>query len=318
MLGRLGASAAQLSSLNPANALVRRTLWVTLATVVVASVVAAGITAWSNLPDFEWRLRPVWLGAAIVGFVVLQLSHAAIWHLILRLLRQDVALSRTRAIWCTTGLARYTPGGLLMPMMRVAVSESEGVPKRVCLASIVYETALVLTGAVAVGAYALVSAPRFADQSARYLLLVVPVVALVALHPRVFRRLADVALQRLGRERLPFAIPMTQVLALVGLYAATWVLAGASLFALIHGVHPIHTDNVLVVLGAPAIGMAAATVGFVLPGGLGAREAGVAALLSAAMPVSVAIGVAVAMRVVQLGVELACAVATPLIARNAR
>jgi glycosyltransferase 2 family protein len=318
MLERLGASAAQLSSLRPASAFLRRTLWVTLGVVIVGSVVIAIVTLWGSLPDFDWRLNPIWLVGAAAAFAVLHLSHAALWQGLLRALDQHVDRRRGRAIWCTSGLARYTPGSFLMPMVRVAMTEPEGVPKRICLASVVYELALLLTGAVIVGAYALVSAPALGGHAGRYAVLILPALALVALHPRVFHRLADIVLMRLGRDRLPRALPMVKVLAFAALYTATWVVAGFGLYALIHGVHPVEPDDLLVVIAAPAVGYIAALLAFMLPGGLGARETGLAVVLSAALPVAVAVAAAVALRIVQMVVELTCAVVTPLLARRAR
>jgi hypothetical protein len=318
MLERLGDSAAQLSSLRPANALLRRGLWVTLGALIVACVALAIGAAVFSLPHFEWRLNPLWLLGAIAGFAALHLSHAGLWHGLLLSLDQHVDRRRTRSIWCTSGLARYTPGSLLLPVVRVAMSEPEGVPKRICLASMIYEVALLLTGAVVVGAYAVVSAPDFGGHTIRYVVLVLPVLAVAALHPRVFRRLADAALVRLGRERLPMALPMARLLGFVVLYSATWVLAGFGLYALIHGIHPVEPDDLLIVIGAPAVGYLAAALAFMLPGGLGARETAVAVVLSATLPVAVGVAVAVALRLLQMMVELACALITPLLARSAK
>jgi hypothetical protein len=318
MLERLGDSAAQLSSLRPANDLLRRGLWITLGGIIVACVAGAVAAAVFSLPDFEWRLNVGWLAVAAVGFAALHLSHASLWYALLRSLNQHIDRRRARAIWCTSGLARYTPGSVLLPMVRVAMSEPEGVPKRICLASVIYEIALLATGAVVVGAYAAVRAPELDGEPLRYAVLVLPVIAIAALHPKVFHRLADAALTRLGRERLPVSLPMGRVLGFVVLYSVTWALAGFALYALIHGVHPVEPDDLLIVIGAPSVGYIAAMLAFVLPGGIGARETGVAVVLSATLPVGVAVAVAVALRLLQMLVELACAAVTPLLARRSR
>jgi glycosyltransferase 2 family protein len=284
--------------------------------VVVAFVVAAGVGAWSRMPDYEWHLQPLWLGAATLGFAVLQLTHAALWRRLLQALGQRVGGRRCRAIWCTSGLARYSPGSVLMPMVRVALAEREGVPKRVCLASVVYEVALLLTGASALGAYALVSVPALEDDPGRFAILIVPVLALAALHPRVFRPIADRALERLGREPLPSALPFRTVVGFAVLYAATWIVGGLSVYAVIRGVYPATPDDLLVVIGASAVGFVAALIGVALPGGLGAREGGLAVVVSAAVPLAVGVAVAVAVRILQLAVEIVLAAVTPLVARG--
>lgn len=305
------------TALRWSNPLVRRVVWSTLGVLVAFAVAGAAIGTWSRVPDFEWELRPQWLALALLAFLALHLTHAALWRRVLHYLERDVEARRARAIWCTSGLARYTPGSVLAPMVRVAMSQPYGVPKRECLASIVYELALMLTGSVLVGAYAVVRTPEFGG-SARYLVLVIPLVALVCLHPRIFSRLAGVALRRIGKQSLPRTLPLPAILSLVVLYAASWILAGAGLYALIQGVHPVHPDDFLVVLAAPAVGYIAAAFAFALPGGIGAREGGLAIVLSVALPIAVALAIAVALRVAQMAVELACAVVTPLIARRSR
>jgi hypothetical protein len=310
------ASAMSMASAWSANPVLRRTLAIALAVAIAGAISITVAATWKRLPEFEWRLNVAWLAVAAAGFTTLHLTHAALWNRLLGWLDHRVEPRRARAIWCTSGLARYTPGSLLMPMVRVAMTRSEGVSKRTCLASVIYELALMLTGAVVIGAYAVVQTPELALGSARYLVLAIPLVALASLHPRIFRPLADVALRRIGRDSLPTALPFSTLLLSVVLYAATWVLAGLSLYALLEGLHPVAPDDFLIVVAAPAVGYIAAALAFMLPGGLGAREAGLAAVLNTALPLAVAVAIAVALRLLQLTVELACAAITPLLARS--
>jgi hypothetical protein len=269
------------------------------------------------MPEFDWRVQPSWLALAAAAFLALHLTHAGLWRRVLHHLDRPVEARRSRAIWCTSGLARYTPGSVLMPMVRVAMAKREGVPKRECLASVVYEMALMLTGSVIVGAYAVVRTPDFGG-AARYIVLVIPLAALICLHPRIFGPMANVALNRIGKESLPRTLPLPAIASLVALYAGSWILAGVGLYALIEGLHPVEPADFLVVLAAPAVGYIAAALAFVLPGGIGAREGGLAAVLSVALPFGVAVAVAVALRLMQLTIELLAAVATPVIARRTR
>jgi hypothetical protein len=299
------------------NPIVRRVVWLTVGVATLMAVIAAVVGTWSRLPDFEWRLRPGWLVLAGCAFLALHLSHAGLWRLVMHRLGRTVEARRSRAIWCVSGLARYTPGSVLMPMVRVAMARPEGVPKRECLASVVYEMALTLTGAAIVGAYAIVRTPDFGGD-ARFLVLVIPMAALVCLHPRIFKPVADVALNRIGKQSLPRALRPGSVLTVAALYSASWLLAGAGLYALIQGLHPIHPNDFLVVLAAPAVGYIAAALAFVLPGGLGAREGGLAVVLSVALPLAVAVAIAVALRLLQLALELGVAAVTPIVAQRTR
>jgi hypothetical protein len=312
-------SSAPVIALRWSNPLVRRIAWTSLAVVVVGGVSTTAAATWDRIPDVEWHLRPAWLVVAGAAFVALHLAHGTLWRRVLVRLDHDVDRRRTLAIWCASGLARYSPGGfLLLPMVRVAMTQPEGVSKRMCLASVVYELALMLTGSVIIGAYALVQTPEFDHGPLRYVILLIPVAALVSLHPRIFRPVANVALRRVGRQSLPAVLPFPALLMLVVLYAGTWLLAGAGMYALAAGAYPVVPDDFLVILAAPAVGYIAAALAFVLPGGLAARETALAAVLSLVLPLAVAVTIAVVLRLVQLMAELACAAVTPIVARRAR
>ena len=281
---------------------------------VLLSVGLAASAALNELPSDEWRLRPAWLAPALVGFATLQLLNAELWRRLLHALGPALTRRRAVAIWCASALGRYVPMSVLMPVMRVAMAEREGVPKRICLASIVYELALAFTAGLVVAAYFVVDLPALSGRPERFVALLLPLVALVVLQPAIFHRVADWGLERLGRERLPLALPGWRVLEFLALYALTYVLAGLSLYALAQAVYPINSGDAVTVMGAFAVGQALSFLAFMIPGGLVAREAGVAIALAPAMPAAPAVAVAVLMRIVQLALELLLAAVTSLVA----
>lgn len=315
-LERLGAAGADLSSLEPTNPSVRRALRFALAALVVGFLVAAIASQWSKLPDIHWRFSPGWLAVALVCFLAFQASHAELWALMVRSLGHDVPVRRARAIWNVSLLGRYVPTSALMAVGRAAMAEREGVPKRVTLASILYEVALTFGTAMAMGAYFLITLPQLQGHSGRWVALALPAAALVFLHPAVFHRAADLALRRLGRETLPVSLSLGQVVLYALGYAAGFVIVGFGVYAFAQTIHPISSAQLPTAIGAYAIGYAAAIAGFLLPGGLGARETGMAAALSPVMPLAVAIAVAVSVRLIQMGIELFYAGVSPVAARS--
>lgn len=317
-LERIGDTVARIGSLQPADRRVRRGLHVGIAILVALSVGLAVLAAAGDFPDVEWRFRPVAVGLAVVGFASCLLAHAAIWRLILRRLGPELPPRRGRAIWFTSGLGRYVPTSLLLPVLRVAMTERERVPKRICLASVVYETALFFTAALVVAGYFVIGLPELQDAPGRYLVLALPAASLILLQPRFFHGLADRGLVQFGRERLPLSLSGSHVITFVGLYAATYVVAGLSVYALAQSVYPVGTGDLVVVVGAFAVGMAVSLLAIFLPGGLFARDAGLAIALFPVMPAAPAIAVAALARITQLGLELLGALITPLLARNER
>jgi hypothetical protein len=268
----------------------------------------------TRLEGDRLRLEPAWLAVAVAGFLLLQLAHMELWRYQLHLLGHELPRRRSYAIWSVSAVARYVPTSMLMPTLRVALAQREGVPKRVTLASLVYEASLALVGALVVAAYFLIELPSLEDRPSRWLVLALPVIAAVALHPRVFGPVSTFALRRLGRDPLPLTLPAWRLLLLGAMYAGSFVLAGLSLYALGQALYPLTTGDLPQILGAFAIGFSASVLIFILPGGLGARELALVAALSPVMPASVALAVSIASRLVQVGIEIALAGLSPVAA----
>jgi uncharacterized membrane protein YbhN (UPF0104 family) len=236
----------------------------------------------------------------------------------LRALGGEVEPRRGRAIWSATLLARYVPTSMLMAVSRVALAEGEGVAKRVTLASLAYEFALTFITSLGLAVYVVLQLPWFEQHEyLRWLALALPIVGLISLHPAIFHRVADHGLKRMGRDPLPLSLGFGQVLGLAILYAGSYLVAGFSVLAMAHVLYPLGPGDNFAAIASYGLGYVAGVIAFVIPGSLGAREAGIALGLSLVMPAAVAVAVAIAVRVLQMGVEVLFAVVTPLLARRA-
>jgi len=293
----------------------RRALHASVVTVIAACAVLAVVAALGDFPAVSWRFRPAALCLGVAAFAISLLAAAEIWRRILGALGPSIGARRSAAIWFTSGLGRYVPTSLLLPVLRAAMTEREGVPKRISLASMAYELGLSSTAALVIGAYFVIDLPSLSGSPGRFLVLVFPITALVLLQPRFFHSFADKLLARLGRERLPASLPGSRVLVLAGLYGLTYVIAGFGLYALAQSIYPVGVSELAIVVGAFSVGTALSLVGLALPGGLLAREAGIALALSPVMPAAPAIAIALLCRIVQLGLELLGALIAPIVAR---
>jgi uncharacterized membrane protein YbhN (UPF0104 family) len=315
-LERAGDLAARASSLQPSDPNLRRGLHAGLAIVLVLGVGLALVAALGDFPDVDWRFRPVALALAILAFTLYLVGSAEIWRRLLRALGPDLPPLRAGSIWFASGLGRYVPTALLLPMIRMAMAEREGVPKRVTLATVAYEIALLIAGSVVVSAYFVITLPDLQGVWERYLVLVLPAIALVAIHPRVFHPLADWALTRTGRDPLPVSLPGWRSLEFVALYAAACLLAGLAVYCLAQAIFPVGAGNLPTVVSSYAVANTVSILAFVLPGGLGAREASMAVALAPVMPTAPAIAVAVLSRIVQVALEVVFASAAVVLTRR--
>jgi hypothetical protein len=287
-----------------------------LVALAVGFFVAAIATEWSKLGRVEWRFAPVPLVLAFVAFAVFQQMHAELWRRLLAGLGHPLPARRAWAIWNVSLLGRYVPTSVLMATGRMALAEREGVPRRVTVLSVLYEVALSLTGASFLIAAFLLAVPGVAGwlRAAGVLL---PLCGLAAVQPRLFHLVADLALRRLRLEPLPVRLRAGPAVALVAGYAISFVIAGLGTLAVLGAVTPVGGgDDVVVAVGAYAVGYWASILGFLLPAGLGVREAGLAGALATVAPLGVSTVASVLVRLVQLAIEAAYALLSPLLSRG--
>ena len=307
LLHKLGDAGARVGTRPPRSKRVRLAIQLGIAIVIFGFLVLTVINQWSEIKDKGVHFHVGWL---IAGFATLPLFYvmsALGWDLILRFLRHPIGVGRAQVAWGQPLLARYVPGSVLYVLGRVLLSERAGVPRRLTIASIVYEQAISATSGVAFAAYFIISHPDLQGQPLRWAVLLVIPVAIAILHPRVFGPLANRALRAFGREPLPSVIPLRGVLTLILFYVLVWGVVSVGIYCVARSVTSVPLSEVLTVGSAQAVGYVAALVTLVAPAGLGIRDAAFAWAVKGAVPGgSFALGslIAIAVRGVMTVVEL--------------
>jgi uncharacterized membrane protein YbhN (UPF0104 family) len=303
-------------SITEARSLLRHAFWVFVAVVVVVFLVLAVVGEVGHLPKIDWSFDGWWLAPAFIALIAFQGIHAEAWRRILHELHGDIPARKGWVIWNVSLLARYVPTQVMMVVTRVGMSEREGVPKRVTMASLVYEVALVTAASVVVAAWGIMQLPAIHSSVWRFAVLIVPVVAVACLHPTPFARVSTVLLRRLKAEPLQRMLSFRAVLAFAAVYVTSFLVTGVGVLCLTLSLHHVEASDIPLVLSAWSVGYAGALVAFFVPGGLGVREGAMAAVLAIVLPTGVAIAVAVVTRLAQTGVELLYATASVLYARR--
>ncbi len=190
-------------------------------------------------------------------------------------------------------LAKYLPGGLWTPAARTfALRRYAGVTDTpAVLASILVEAGLSAISGVIVFVVSLawvrgVNAPLLP-------LLLFALVLAFALHPRVFRPLAEKLLRPFGAETIE-PVPFSQTIMLLLFYCGTWLIAGVAVYFMLRS---LGTDVGLRTIpylgGVSAVGAIVSVLAVFAPSGLGAREASMYGLLLAVTTSGPALGVTV-------------------------
>jgi len=306
-LHRLGEAGARVGTRPPRSKRVRLAIQLGIAVLVFGFLVLTVINQWAEIKDKGVHFHVLWLIPAFVVLPFFYVLSALGWDLILRFLGYRIGFGRAQVAWGQPLLARYVPGSVLYVLGRVLLSERAGIPRRITVASIVYEQAISATSAIAVAAYFIISHPDLQGEPFRWAVLLLIPIAIVALHPRVFGPLADRVLRAFGRDPLPAVISLRGVVALLLFYALNWGVIAVGVYCVARSVSSIPVSDIPVVGSAQAIGYVAALVTLVAPAGLGIRDAAFAWSVKAATPgKSFAVGslIAIAVRGVLTLVEL--------------
>jgi glycosyltransferase 2 family protein len=317
LLERAGSAAAGLGQVGPKHPTARLALQWGIAALVFGFLIFFVARQWSKLPDFDWRFSPGWLVLSALGVAGFYAGQCELWRPIVHGLGTDMPHRQARAIWAKSILARYVPTNALMVVGRVVMAEKIGVPKRICLASVIYELGLGFGTAVMVGSYFVIVLPDLEGKPVRFLILILIPLVLTVLHPRVFGPLANFALGKLGREPLPRTLPFRNVLLISLGYIGTWALIGLGVCAFAAALHPLDSSDLPYVAAAYPVAFCVAVITFIAPSGLGTRDAALAVGISSALPSAVATAIAVAFRLFQTAIELLFVAAMVALGRRA-
>jgi glycosyltransferase 2 family protein len=307
LLHRVGEAAARVGSRPPRSKRVRLAIQLGIAILVFGFLVLTVVNQWAEIKDEGVHFHLVWL---IPAFIVLPCFYALSalgWDLILRFLGYRIGIRQAQVAWGQPLLARYVPGSVLYVLGRVLLSERAGVPRRITLASIVYEQAVSATSGIAVAAYFFISHPDLQGEPLRWAILLLIPALIAILSPPIFRPLANRALRAFGRDPLPAVISLRGVIALVAYYAFNWAVVAVGIYCVARSVSTIPLGDIPIVGSAQAVGYVAALVTLIAPAGLGIRDAAFAWAVKVAVPGrSFAVGslIAIAVRGVLTVVEV--------------
>ena len=284
LLHRIGEAGARFGSKPPRSKRVRLAIQLGIAILVFGFLVLTVVDQWAEIKDKGVHFHVVWLIPAFVILPIFYGLNAVGWDLILRFLGYKLGAGRAQVAWGQPLLARYVPGSVLYVLGRVLLSERAGVPRRLTIASIVYEQALQATSAIIVAAYFLIVHPDLQGQPLRWAVLLIIPLAIALLHPRVFGPIANRVLRAFGREPLPAAMSLGGVIAVLAFYTLNWGVVAVGIWCVARSVSTVSTNDILLAGAAQAFGYVAALITLVAPAGLGIRDAAFAWAFKPAAP----------------------------------
>jgi hypothetical protein len=243
-----------------------------LTALVLGFLLYTVVRNWHELRDQGLGLTVGWFAAGLAALLVFQLSSGLAWLLQLRMLGQSPSPIRAQMVWGKSLLARYVPGGLVFIFSRVVLNEREGVPRRVTLTAMAYETGLQFAAAAAFAGSLLLADRGHSGAWLGWVAISTVPVVLGCMHPRLFAPILNFVFRMLGRRDVTELLGFGRVLLLFAYYCVTWALMGLAVFCIARAIYPVPAGDWGIVAAAQAVAFCVAVASLVFPGGLGIRD----------------------------------------------
>ncbi|HEV2640973.1 MAG TPA: lysylphosphatidylglycerol synthase domain-containing protein [Actinocrinis sp.] len=261
---------------------------------VLAAVGYAAASEWSTVSG---TVRALSLGSLLLSGAALVaglLAATVGWQLVLDGLGPPVGLRRAGQILLVGSLGKYVPGSVWAYVLQMELGRRSGVQRTRILTASIVQTAVSVVASLLLGIIAL---PLVLKQSpeAGWLYCLLPV-GLAVLYPPVLSRLVDTGLRLLRRPGLERPIGYAVVGKTLLCSLVSYGLFGVHLWLLAAAWSRAGAGGVLLCTGAIAVALTVSLFAFILPSGVGLREAVVAAVLSSMMPPARAVAVALVSR----------------------
>lgn len=261
---------------------------------VVAAVAVAGYAMRDQLPDVIAGLARLswWAIAGAFALVVAGLlATAEVWRHSLAALGHPVSPTAARQIFFPAQVGKYLPGAVWPFLAQMRLARRHGVPARAALlAGAVFLAVHTVTSVLAAG-WLLVAEPALGAY--RWLGLACLPLALAALHPQVVNWLARKASKGMAPPDLRWPQLVRPMLWMV----PAWLFYGAACALLALPFAGAGPRLAVVCTAAFALGWLVGLVVFIAPAGAGAREAVLIVVLAPALGVAAATTVSLMARV---------------------
>lgn len=269
-----------------------------LVTVAIAvAIVFAVKSQWADVRGTIAELS-IWSLIGSAAFVFLGMGAAVrSWQHALGALESPIPAFDAARAYLVGQLGKYLPGSVWAFVLQTELVRRAGVSRATGFTAVLVTVGLSTTSALIVGLLGLPALFEVSTVAAVAVLVLVPI-ALVCAYPPVLTRLVNIALKLLRRSPLRKGLAPSKIARSLGWCGLSWILYGISLWILASGAAGIHLGGLPQCIGALALGMCAGVLVVIAPSGIGVREAVIVAALSPFMESGVALGLALASRLV--------------------
>jgi hypothetical protein len=238
---------------------------------------------WEQLRSYTWKLRPEFWALAFLAYSVVLNIELLAWNRMMGRLGGVSRFFTNARLYCISNLSKRLPGVVWYLAGRALLYREEGVPASVTLTGSALEFAL-MTATGPVVYLAALPWSSGVPSSWIYLAGAGALVAMaIVLQPAIFNRITAFVLRRLG-STAQLQVTYRDVLPLVPLYLAAWLVSGVVVYAVACSVYPLPLAALPTTIGIwAACGTLTLLISTFLLG-FGMREVTLSLLLTVVMP----------------------------------
>ena len=277
----------------------------------------AVIREWDTLIAFPWQFDVRYLGLTVV-FHSLALSVTFwVWHLMIARLGHFDNVKLNFRFYYVSTLAKRIPTAIWYVGGRLVLYQQVGVAASPVLNCIFLENVIIGIAGVFTFLAFLPLYSQFPKTGViPFVIAGIAGITGLLVRPQLFVDATNWVLKRLGKRVLEQAPARKDILVWGGLYILPWILAGFSLYCVTRAFSGDIGLRIIDAVGVSTLAMLVALLSTILPSGLGLKELTSSVLLSYWMPLSSAVVISIAYRLIQTANEMLWAiVATRVSAR---
>jgi glycosyltransferase 2 family protein len=260
------------------------------------------------LLNYDWSFHPAYLGSAFIVYTVILAINVLTWASIMHSLGSKVDIGTHFRSTTISALGKRLPGTLWYVWWRAEIYKENFSTKIVTFASAIEMSITIIAAVIVCALFAIPIITQY--KFSLIAIIILFAISLASLHPRVMQWL----LRKMGSEDI--RVGFGNLLLWVTLYFIIWILVGVLLFNVSNIVTNISPDKISYFIGSVALTGILSRLLLFSPSTFGITEVSLSLLLSAIMPSSVAVVVALANRILIMSFEVIWAFLSIILGRH--
>lgn len=262
---------------------------------------------WKNWQGFSATLHSVDIGIFVLSmlfYFVYKFTLASLWHYITKINGCSIKYEKAVTGYLYSILGKYIPGKVFMLAARLTYYKEENAPLSKVTVCFFIENICTLLGAAMLFIISLFFFPNELLESYKWITIVLIAAFFVCIHPGIINFLLRIV-GKLFRKDLQIPMKYPQMLGIVLMFIANWLIVGAGFFMLVQSIYPdILMSQALFCAGVWGISAIMGILAVFAPSGIGVREGIIIVGLMLVMPESEAAVISVVSRLWQTIPEL--------------